>query len=273
MHITFESEAGSPDRPNEDWAAATPHGVIVLDGVTAPRVAQPGCRHPVTWYTETLGSRLLARLSHPCDIRELVGDAINEVADLHHDTCDLTNPGQPAAAVAIVRQTGDELEWLVLADIAVVMDGRDELRVVCDTRVERAAPAALARTRTTLIGTDDHRAAVAAMSVEQLQQRNVVGGYWVAASDRHAADHALTGRVNLSDVHRLAILSDGASRIADLFAEMTWAECLDYMQAHGPGALIRLVRRIEMHDPDGRRWPRFKCSDDATAAFLLTHRH
>jgi len=268
VNIAFETLGGSPERPNEDWVAANPSSVIVLDGVTAPRVVAPGCHHSVAWFTQKLGGRLLMMLDEGTGMTKALGDAIDQVADLHRDSCDLTSPGVPAAAVAMLRKAGDNLEWLVLADTAIVVDALDGLHVTCDTRVENAAPEALARTREEAIGTPEHQAAVARMSVEQLKKRNVTGGYWVAAADREAADNAFTGSVPVSQVRRVAIFTDGASRAVDTFGEMDWAACLDYLQEHGPRGLIRHVRQIEDGDPEGLRWPRFKKSDDATVAVV-----
>lgn len=268
MHIAFETLGGSLERPNEDWVAASPTAVIVLDGVTAPLVAGPGCHHTVTWFTQNLGGRLLMLLSENKDMVTALGDAIDQVADLHRNTCNLASPGGPAAAVAMLRTNGDVLDYLTLADTAIVVDGADGLRVICDTRVEQAAPEAAARTREKVIGTPEHRAAVAQMSVEQLRWRNVSGGYWVAAADRKAADNAYTGKIAVGDVRRIAIFTDGASRAVDTFGEMDWKTCLDYLQEHGPRGLIRHVREIEAGDPEGRKWPRFKKSDDATVAVI-----
>ncbi|MEU4235370.1 integrase [Nonomuraea sp. NPDC026600] len=242
--------------------------MIVLDGVTAPRVVAPGCHHSVSWFTQNLGGRLLMLLAEDEDMDKVLGDAIDQVASLHRDTCDLTSPGIPAAAVAMLRKAGDNLEWLVLADTAIVVDTLNGLKVTCDTRVENAAPEALARTRKEAIGTPKHQAAVARMSVEQLKKRNVPGGYWVAAADREAADNAFTEKVPIADVRRVAIFTDGASRAVDTFGEMDWTTCLDYLQEHGPRGLIRHVRRIEDCDPEGLKWPRFKKSDDATVAVV-----
>lgn len=269
MNIAFETLAGSPDRVNEDWVAASPNAVIVLDGVTAPRVATRGCQHPVSWFTQELGGRLLVLLGEDLDLPDALAAAIDQVAELHRDTCDLESLGVPAATVAIVRTRENvSLEYLVLADTTIVIDTDAELRVVSDARVEDAAPEALAATKAEAIGTPEHQAAVARMSVEQLKKRNVPGGYWVAAADREAAFNAVVGAVPIEQVRLVALFTDGASRVVDTFQDMDWPACLDYLQEYGPRALIRHVRRIEETDPEGATWPRFKVSDDATVAIV-----
>jgi len=268
MHVAFETQGGSPERPNEDWVSATPNTVVVLDGVTAPKVDNPGCRHSVTWFTENLGVRLLALLRGDQSIADALAEAIGQVNGLHRTGCNLHREDTPAAAVAVLRRRGGYLEYLVLADAAIVLDTKHGVKVFSDTRVESAAPEALARVRAAGIGTAEHTEAVARLSREQLRKRNVPGGYWVASTRREAARYALQGRISAELVQRAAIFTDGASRAVDLFQEMDWPGCLDYLDKHGPRGLISYVREMEAKDPEGSRWPRFKASDDATVAVI-----
>lgn len=268
MNISFETQPGSAGKPNEDWVAATPSKVIVLDGVTAPRVPEPGCHHSVPWFTHHLGGQLLTLLDEDNDMTKALARAIENVADLHRHACYLDSPGVPAAAVAMLRRRGGFLEYLVLADTTIVIETNQTSIIVSDNRVDNAAPQERALVSVQKIGTPEHRAATAVMSVAQLQQRNVPGGYWVASSDIQAADNALVGRVPADTVRRVAVFSDGASRIVDTFSQLDWKECLDYLEEYGPLGLIDRVRRIEDGDPAGIRWPRFKKSDDATAAMI-----
>jgi hypothetical protein len=72
-----------------------------------------------------------------------------------------------------------------------------------------------------------------------------------------------------NQVRRAALLSDGVSCLVELYEIVDWRELLDILQQHGPTHLISRVRRVEDADPTGARWPRYKRSDDATAAFCL----
>ena len=65
------------------------------------------------------------------------------------------------------------------------------------------------------------------------------------------------------------LLSDGASRLVDLFELATWEELLALLDENGPDELLRQVRAAEATDPEGRQWPRTKRSDDASAAYLV----
>jgi hypothetical protein len=103
----------------------------------------------------------------------------------------------------------------------------------------------------------------------QRRHRNQPGGYWVAGAKPEAAHQAVTGFRPLDQVSRAALLSDGVSCLADLYAVVDWPELLGSMQQHGPAHVISRVRGVEEADPTGTRWPRYKRSDDATAAFCL----
>jgi hypothetical protein len=98
--------------------------------------------------------------------------------------------------------------------------------------------------------------------------RNRPGGYWVAAADPQAASQAVTGTLPSRNLHRAALLSDGASRLVDPFQLATWEELLALLDESGPDELLRQVRAAEAVDPEARQWPRTKRSDDATAVYL-----
>jgi hypothetical protein len=94
-------------------------------------------------------------------------------------------------------------------------------------------------------------------------------GYWVAAADPQAASQAVTGTLSAKSLQRAVLLSDGASRLVDLFELATWEELLALLDANGPEELLRQVRAAEAVDPEDRQWPRTKRSDDATAVYLV----
>jgi hypothetical protein len=99
--------------------------------------------------------------------------------------------------------------------------------------------------------------------------RNRPGGHWVAAADPQAASQALTGTLPGTSLCRAVLLSDGASRLVDLFELATWEELLALLDESGPEELLRQIRAAEALDAKGRQWPRTKRSDDATAVYLV----
>jgi hypothetical protein len=88
---------------------------------------------------------------------------------------------------------------------------------------------------------------------------------WMASAPPRAPAPALPG----NSLQRAVLLSDGASRLVDLFELATWEELLALLDENGPEELLRQVRAAEAVDPEGRQWPRTKQSDDATAVYLV----
>jgi hypothetical protein len=99
------------------------------------------------------------------------------------------------------------------------------------------------------------------------RHRNQAKGYWVASSTSDAANQALTGGIPRLEVRRAALLSDGATRLADLFGVMAWPRVFDLLDREGPSSLIMQTREAESSDPNGRRWPRSKRHDDAAPSY------
>lgn len=271
MYFTGATDAGS-SAENEDWSATTPDLVVVLDGATVR--TETGCRHGAAWFARKLGAAILSGAAvRTTPLPDVLADAIHEVAELHPE-CDLTHPGTPSAGVAIVRLEGGVLRWLVLGDVTVVLDTTtDGIVTVSDQRISASATPQRAEADRHLIGTAEKAAALVAMKHVELAARNTTDGYWIAAADPTAVEHAITDEIPVDTVPRLAVLTDGAARYVDMFGLGKWDAALDAIGKQGPRAFTQLVRRAEESDPLGAVYPRNKTSDDATVVFveLATH--
>lgn len=263
MQISYASDPGSMDKPNEDWFYASPELIVVLDGSTAR--TETGCRHGVAWYSQHLGEAIV-NLAGKKLLVDVLADAISTVAALHPE-CDLGNPGTPSAAVA-VAQLGNDLDYLVLSDVTLVIDTAQGIEIVADPRVSSAAQPARSEAQSWPLDAPERAPLVLQMKAGELAARNTPGGFWIAAADPRAAEHALTGSVKLSNVRRVAALSDGAASAVDRYGLLTWASALDLLKSRGPSRLIEQVRSAEAKDPNAVRWPRMKRADDATVVFM-----
>ena len=275
MQFAAVSVSGSTTTPNEDRAFVGDTGIVVLDGLSAPRDLPMSCIHGTPWYVDQLGTRLLNRImDEGVSLVKALSQSIIEVNDLHAQTCDLSQDAVPASTVAAVRLRQDMLDYLVLSDTTVLLDDGGSVTAITDKRVEEVAGDTLRAALKGPTGSPEHSKRVSELVSVQRRMRNRAGGYWVASTDPRAAEHALVGTVDATCLQRVALLTDGASRLVDLFHLMDWTQLLDLLQAKGPSALIAHTRTVETDDPHGVRWPRFKRSDDATAAFseaLVSH--
>jgi hypothetical protein len=268
IHATVLSADG--DGHNQDWVIATPTAVIVLDGVTSPEDMSTGCIHGVRWYVRQLGAAILHELISAASLRDCLAQAIREVAISHAATCDLVHPGTPSATVAIVHEHESAWDYLVLSDTTIVFDCHSGLQVVTDNSIDAVAVAESRASHHQHIGTGEHTERIHDLIAAQRRVRNTLEGYWLAGALREPAEHAIVGSIALKDVRRAAVLTDGAARIVEPFHITDWRGLLDILSGDGPHEVIHQVRRIEASDPEGRRWPRYKPSDDATVAYLTS---
>ncbi|MEV8635852.1 protein phosphatase 2C domain-containing protein [Streptosporangium sp. NPDC051023] len=240
--------------------------LVVLDGLTE-RTAS-GCIHGVGWYVNRLASSVVEHADQSPE--QALESAISRTAELHRDTCDLSHPGTPAAAIGIVQFQENRIRYLVLGDVTIIVDVNDSEHVISDDRLGKVNTALLREVNGLTNDSPDKEVALVRMKHAELAVRNKVGGYWVAASDPAVARQAMAGEFDLANIRRVAILTDGAARVVDLFGVYEWRDVMTTLSTEGPHELIRQVRAIEQSDPVGKRWPRNKVSDDATVIYCDT---
>jgi hypothetical protein len=260
----------APGRPNEDFVVATPDIAVIVDGAGIP---YGGCKHGVAWYAQQLGVRTLSALIDTPGIPLAEGLAIGiaTAASQHSATCDLTSPGTPCAAVGILRIGEHQVDTLALSDVSIVVDLDTGPEVTCDLSIERISGTEPDAVAGLLFGSDAHRTALEDLVARQTATRNRTDGWWVAAADPDAAQHAHTATYPRAAMRRASAFTDGATRPVDQMRCYDWSAYLDLLDKLGPAGLIEHVRTIEMADPDGARHPRTKRHDDATAAQFETH--
>jgi hypothetical protein len=267
MHVAFATQPAPGGAANEDFIVATTEAVILLDGASVPQGLEIGCRHGTAWYVGRLGTRLLDQLTDQPDqqLTDALAAAIRAVASLHADTCQLDHPGGPSAAVALLREADQTIDYLVLADTTILLDAPAGIQVISDDRLAQVAITEHSAMHREATGSLTHQRRYAELVTELRRHRNQVEGYWVASSVPDAAYHALSGSVPRHEMRGAALLSDGATRLVDRFGTMAWPQLLGLLDREGPSALIMQTRQAESADPEGRRWPRSKRHDDASA--------
>ncbi|WP_233513694.1 hypothetical protein [Micromonospora craterilacus] len=254
---------------NEDVVFQFGPLVGVLDGATVPEGFDTGCVHGPQWYVRHLAARLgLAEAARPAAtlVSNLAGAILAVRAD-HGDQCDLDHPGTPSSTVCLLRDGGDQVDYLVLCDSPLVLDAGGRVDVVVDDRLA-ASMAELRGAAAGLPGSADRATRFRHAVTLQRERMNRTHGYWVAAADPDAAYHAVVGTLPLRGpdaLRRAVLLTDGASAAVDEFGLFDWVGLLDVVTSEGPGALIDRVRAAERDHPDRLR--RHKPADDASAVY------
>jgi hypothetical protein len=227
MQVNLATDPGSASWPNEDFAAVAPGAAVVLDGcTTVPRDADLGCSHGVAWYAAALGTALLAAIAATPPVP--LAEALNRaITEVRGRHAGTCDLANPRSPASTVTA-------------ARVTPGQLEYLTLSDSFVI----ADYGDDRELVILTDGHRA---------------------ARADPGAAAQALAGSLPLDGLRGVALLSDGAARIVDIYHLLSWPEAIRVLREDGPAALIAQVRAAEASDPDGSRWRRFKLADDVTA--------
>ncbi|NSL43445.1 integrase [Streptomyces sp. 8P21H-1] len=267
MNVALGSLPADPAQGNEDFAAAAPGAAVLLDGASVAG-AETGCVHGVEWFSSTLGALLLSSLTtRPAwSLADCLADSIRVVRSLHEDSCDLTYRASPTSTVVAVRTGAGALEHLVLGDSTLLLtDEEGKATAITDRRLDEVGKRLRGPVDDLPTGSPEHAAALAEYRDALTGLRNRPGGFWIAGPDPRAAEHAFTGTVPLESLASVSLLSDGATRLVDRFELADWQETVTVLDSSGPGELIRRVREAEGGDLDGRRWPRGKARDDATA--------
>ncbi|MDF3297917.1 protein phosphatase 2C domain-containing protein [Streptomyces tropicalis] len=259
MRTEVVSEPALADRPTEDFAAVglPAHGqggcLVVLDGVTPPRT-ETGCVHSVPWFTARLGGALteLTVSGRDMTLSGILARALRRTADAHAGTCDLSHSRTPQATVVLARWSPQTVEYLVLSDSALLVEGADgTVTAVLDDRLARLP-----------------RASLATDALIDATVRNKEGGFFTAAADPSVADRAVSGTLPRAGIRSLTALTDGAARWVEKFGEGDWTDCVGLVRKEGARSLVHRVRALEEADREERAYlRRSKTHDDATVVF------
>ena len=156
------------------------------------------------------------------------------------------------------------MRYLVLGDVTLAIKTTGGVQIITDNRVENTAKAERAAADSLPNGSPEQTEALVRMKHVELAARNVPGGFWIAAADPSAAHHSLTGEVPLRTIHRLVLMTDGATRAISPFSLYDWPGLFCGVANDGPDGLIKQIRIAEDADSAGIQHPRNKIHDDAT---------
>ncbi len=234
---------GAAGRPNEDAFAILPSLAVIADGATSPPQLGDGCIHGPAWYARRLvASVVSAHADDPAQRpAELLATAIASTTAAHADTCDVSHPGTPSATVAMLTfQPDGAVQWLVLGDCTLVLDAGRGVQVVSDDRLSNSSHAERAAVKTPGVPANpaEYSQRIDALVLAQRAHRNRSGGFWVAAAEPKAAFEAYTGTTTpppQGSAHRAALLTDGASRIVDIYSSLSWKCSVEGARSIGAG--------------------------------------
>lgn len=263
--------AGNRARVSEDLAGTAGRLAWVLDGAASvfpERDKVTTDQSDAHWLVERLAKHLEGLAGEKVPLAALVAQAIERTAaDADRDW--LKRPDvPPSAALGVVRQAGRSTEYLVLADVSVVLRTSEGCFEVSDHKVDvvnepaRVAMAeVLQAPEATFTTAIEHTRPFLAEARRKGMNRR--GGYWVASIEAAAVEHAKVGAVD--DVEEVLLASDGFMRSVHLFGLCT----LEDLFSASLKEVAAEVRAAEEADPETRGFARWSVRDDICAQRLL----
>ena len=266
---------GDDQKANEDAFAVGPAGVVVLDGATGlGEPLLPG-KSDAAWIARFGARRLMAHLEEGLLGQRAVDAALRDAA---HSFVGLARRRpqatweMPFASMMLCVDAPCGIEALWFGDCAAVLAAPDqEARIIGEALeskgAERERVAMLAAASGIAPTSGPGRAEFLPALREARNRVNAADGYFLFGPDEAAVGRVKRCRLQLPKGTRILLASDGFLALVsdygryDLKGLMRGASD----DLAGLGAELRAIERA---DPDGKAFPRFKRSDDATALLV-----
>ena len=267
---------GDPAKANEDAFGAVENAAAVFDGTTGlGEMLLPG-PSDAAWIAHFGARRLMAH----CRDGEVPKEALRHaLADAEKSFKGLRRrpPKEkyeiPFASMMFVVSDEDGFEALWFGDCAaLVLRPGEGVEIIGEAFDKRATEAArvkqLAEARGLAPAGDSTRASVLPHLRASRNKVNTRTGGWLFSPDPHAADHAGSQHLMAPTGTLVLLATDGFLALASDYGAYDAHGLVEAACSKGLAAMGDAVRAIEEGDPEGRRFPRLKKSDDATALLL-----
>lgn len=267
---------GNPAKPNDDAWQQIARAAVVLDGATnLGEPLLPG-DSDAAWIAHFAARRLMAHVQddaapHEC-LRLALGEAEKSFAGLRR-RAPKQNYENPYASMMLVVAAKDGFEALWFGDCAALVGQPDEaIEIVGEAFDKRAAEAR----RVTMLAQAKRVAPASASARPQFLSalraaRNGVNterGGWLFGPSEAAADHVRSRTIVAPSGTHVLLASDGFLALASDYGIYDAQGLVAAARSKGLEAMGRELRAVEDGDSEGRRFARFKKSDDATAVLL-----
>jgi hypothetical protein len=261
---------------NEDSWGTNGEAVWVMDGATGvwpeQRLSE---RSDAAWFVEQCDHALTRLFRGDRDPRDVLGEVASSAAALarHLYAIDDAAPhALPSASFASARIVADRLQFTNLGDcITLWRSGSGPARRFGTSGVTALDEKLSARVQALLasgLSMEQARPQIMAMARQHRMLMNQPGGYWIMDFSGLGAAHAEVETVAEEGPLRLLLMSDGFSRLVDVYGRYDLDGLLAAACSRGLAELFEELREIEADDERCTTFPRNKVRDDATAVLL-----
>ncbi|HEY7979227.1 MAG TPA: hypothetical protein VID67_13620 [Rhizomicrobium sp.] len=269
------SVPGNPEKPNDDAFAHIDRAAVVMDGATGLGDSLMPGKSDAAWLAAFGARRLMAYARDGASPREAVGAALFD-AQTSFEALRKRPPADtwetPFASMMFIGEDTQGIEALWFGDCAALVKRPDAPVEIVGDALEKRRNEAKRVARLA----EKHKLSPAAgvnrpEYLEALRKaRNFVNrdGHWAFGPDVRAAEHVSGKQILAPKGTVLLLCSDGFLALASDYDAYDADALAAAAQSKGLTVLCKELRDVEKDDPEGRKFPRFKTSDDATALLL-----
>jgi len=267
------SLAGYPDKQNEDSFAAEPAALAVLDGATpVSEPLLPG-KSDAAWLSQFGARRLLAHIKAGDAPRAALRHAM---ADAEHSFNGLRRRAPqeryelPYASMvlAVPNESGFDALWFGDCSALVGRPGTnvEAIGSAFDRRDTESGDAQRYGEKTGLPSVvAAHRSEAKAMFQASRAKVNLPGGTYLFGVEPQASEQVARAKIAAPEGTLVLLCTDGFLALASDYGLYNPQSLIAAAAENGLAALGAELRAVEEDDAEGREFPRFKKSDDATA--------
>jgi hypothetical protein len=265
---------GNPAKPNDDAYCHADSLAAVFDGATSLGEPLLPVDSDAAWIARRGAEGLIAHQDLPP--RDALARA---AADAERDYVALRsrppreNYELPLAAMMLVGINEANLEFLWFGDcVALVRESAGSVTVVGDALETKGGESSFAARLAQKHGLAPAAGINRPEYLEALRKGrnrvNTAPDRWAFAPDARCAQFVSSRVMPSVDGMTILLSTDGFLALASDYGRYAVDALLDSAIASGLRPLFEELRAIENSDADGRKFPRFKTSDDATALIL-----
>jgi hypothetical protein len=275
--ISAITDAGDPDRLNEDAVGSNAHAVFVIDGATGLGEGVLGEPSDAAWLAGFAAKAFERELGATVPVADVVRGLNGRVADTvqrRRGDDEVEGWRLPVAGFELVRIEDEALVAYGLGDCRLFLVGADgqafDTSAISGNAGRESEGARRAIAHAGGLAAWRSLSEEPAVREELRRHRNRYnregGPVWTLGTAPQAADHIAVRRFAPTLPATGLLCTDGFAALADSYDRYDVRAFVEAAMEQGLAALLRELRRIEREeDPDGRQFPRFKVSDDASA--------
>jgi hypothetical protein len=273
-YIAGISLPGDPAKPNDDAFCHSPLLAAVFDGATSLSDPLLPVDSDAAWIARKGAEGLIAHqgLGPREALHRAASDAEREFFRLR-TRAPRENYELPLASMMLAAPSEEGLSLLWFGDCAALISRPGEpVEVIGEAFASRGAEARRVARLAEARGLSPTAGVTTPEYLEALRiARNKVNtraSRWAFSPDANCANYANASAVRAPAGSVVLLCTDGFLALASDYGRYTADTLVSACLTQGLKALCGELRTIEVEDPDGRRFPRFKVSDDATALLL-----